>query len=235
MKESAGDRFRLDRAAFLAGSLAAIGAGFCDTAFAAEPATSTVPPEQLLKRLMAGNKRFVNNDLPKLTEVTEKRELLVNSQAPFATILTCADSRVIPNFVFVQGVGDLFVARVAGNFPDDLVTGSIEYALEHLGTHLIMVLGHQNCGAVTAVYSAIETHETLPPHLTEIQELIAPGIAGVVKRKGSLDEAISANVRAAVANLKSTSPAISKGIADGKVLVVGGVYRLASGEVTLIS
>jgi carbonic anhydrase len=235
MKESAGDRFRLDRAAFLAGSLAAIGAGFCDTAFAAEPATSTVPPEQLLKRLMAGNRRFVNNDLPKLTEVTEKRELLVNSQAPFATVLTCADSRVIPNFVFVQGVGDLFVARVAGNFPDDLVTGSIEYALEHLGTHLIVVLGHQNCGAVSAVYSAIEHHEILPPHLTEIQELIAPGIAGVVKRKGSLDEAISANVRAAVANLKSTSPAISKGVADGKVLVAGGVYRLASGEVTLIS
>jgi carbonic anhydrase len=235
MKQAAGDRFRLDRAAFLAGSLAAIGAGFCDTAFAAEPATSTVPPEQLLARLMAGNKRFVNNDLPKLTDVTEKREMLVNGQAPFATILTCADSRVVPNFVFVQGVGDLFVARVAGNFPDDLVTGSIEYALEHLGTHLIMVLGHQNCGAVSAVYSAIETHETLPPHLTSIQELIAPGIAGVVKRKGSMDEAISANVRAAVADLKNTSPVISKGVAGGKVLVAGAVYRLGSGEVKLVS
>jgi len=184
---------------------------------------------------MAGNKRFVNNDLPKLTQVVEKREMLVNSQAPFASILTCADSRVIPNFVFVQGVGDLFVARVAGNFPDDLVTGSIEYALEHLGTHLIMVLGHQNCGAVDAVYSAIETHETLPPHLTSIQELIAPGIAGVVKRKGSMDEAISVNVRAALARLKNTSPAISKGVADGKVLVVGGVYHLGSGEVKLVS
>jgi carbonic anhydrase len=235
MKPSAGDRFRLDRAAFLAGSLAAIGAGFCDTAFAAEPATSTVPPEQLLARLMAGNKRFVNNDLPKLTQVTEKRELLVNSQAPFATILTCADSRVVPNFVFVQGVGDLFVARVAGNFPDDLVTGSIEYALEHLGTHLIMVLGHQNCGAVDAVYSAIETHETLPPHLTSIQELIAPGIADVVKRKGSMDEAIAANVRAAVAKLRNTSAAISKGVADGKVLVAGAIYRLGTGEVKLVS
>jgi carbonic anhydrase len=235
MKPSAGDRFRLDRAAFLAGSLAAIGAGFCDTAFAAEPATSTVPPEQLLARLMAGNKRFVNNDLPKLTQVTEKRELLVNSQAPFATILTCADSRVVPNFVFVQGVGDLFVARVAGSFPDDLVTGSIEYALEHLGTHLIMVLGHQNCGAVDAVYSAIETHETLPPHLTSIQELIAPGIADVVKRKGSMDEAIAANVRAAVAKLRNTSAAISKGVADGKVLVAGAIYRLGTGEVKLVS
>jgi carbonic anhydrase len=231
-----GGRFRVDRAAFLTGTLAAIGAGFCDTAALAQPpSTSTVPPKLLLERLMAGNKHFVSNDFPPLSKVAEKRELLVEGQAPFASILTCADSRVVPNFVFVQGLGDLFVTRVAGNFPDDLVTGSIEYAQEHLGTHLIMVLGHQNCGAIKAVYSAIESNATLPPHLTTIQRLIAPGIADVVKRKGSIDDAISANVSAAVAKLKNSPPVISKGVGDGSVLVVGGVYRLGTGEVKLVS
>ncbi|HEY2554762.1 MAG TPA: carbonic anhydrase [Candidatus Cybelea sp.] len=226
----------MDRAAFLTGTLAAIGAGLCDTAALAQPpSTPTVPAEQLLGRLMAGNKHFVSNDFPPLTKIAEKRELLVEDQAPFASVLTCADSRVVPNFVFVQGLGDLFVARVAGNFPDDLVTGSLEYAQEHLGTHLIMVLGHQNCGAIKAVYSATESNATLPPHLATIQRFIAPGIADVVKRKGSIDDAISANVSAAVAKLKSSSPVISKGVAGGRVLVVGGVYRLGTGEVKLVS
>ncbi|HEY6487393.1 MAG TPA: carbonic anhydrase [Candidatus Cybelea sp.] len=226
----------MDRAAFLTGTLAAMGVGFCDTpALAQPPPTSTVPPDHLLGRLMAGNKRFVNNDFPKLSKVAEKRELLIEGQAPYASILTCADSRVVPNFVFVQGFGELFVTRVAGNFPDDLVTGSIEYGVEHLGTHLIMVLGHQNCGAIKAVYSATESNATLPPHLTTIQRLIAPGIAAVVKRKGSIDEAISANVSAAVANLKNSPPVISKGVGNGSVLVVGGVYHLGTGEVKLVS
>jgi carbonic anhydrase len=230
------NRLRLDRAAFLAGSAAAIGAGLCDTASAAQPgATSTVPPAQLLGRLMAGNKRFLNNDFPKLSAIAEKREMLVEGQAPYASILTCADSRVVPNLVFVQGVGEVFVTRVAGNFPDDLVTGSIEYGVEHLGTHLIMVLGHQNCGAVKAVYAALRSKTTLPPHLTIIQELIAPGIAGVVDGKGSIDEAISANVTAAVTKLKNTPTVISGGVANGSVLVVGGVYHLGTGEVKIVS
>ncbi|HEY2477023.1 MAG TPA: carbonic anhydrase [Candidatus Cybelea sp.] len=233
------DGFRFNRAGFLVGSLATIGAGLCEQAIAiaAPPAgiTSTVPPQQLLNRLMAGNKRFVNNQLPRQGSLIEKREALIDTQAPFASILTCADSRVVPNFVFVQGLGDLFVERVAGNFPDDVVIGSIEYAVEHLGTRVIMVLGHQNCGAVKAVYSAIETNTPLPAHLLAIQQAMAPGIAGVVKAKGSMDQAISANVNAAVAKLRISPPIISKGAADGSLLVVGGVYHLANGEVKLVS
>lgn len=236
MQESqSGKRFHLDRAAFLAGSLAAAGAGLCENALAAAPtATSVVPPERLLGQLMAGNKRFLDNDFPALSRAGEKRELLAESQAPFAAILSCADSRVIPNLVFVQGVGELFAVRVAGNYPDDLVTGSLEYSVEHLGTRLLMVLGHQNCGAVKATYSAIQTKTPLPPHLSAIENLITPGIADVVKARGTLDQAIEANVRAAVAKLKASPPTLAKEATEGRVLVIGAIYLISTGEVKLL-
>lgn len=232
------NRIELRRADFLAGSLAAM-AALPQVARATAPAAapSTGPqqsPEQLLARLMTGNKRFVNDDFPTTNQFAEKREMLLSSQAPFAAILGCADSRVVPNIVFVQSIGDLFVVRVAGNYPDDLAFGSLEYADEHLGTRLFMVLGHQNCGAVKAVYSAIETNTPLPPHLSAIERLIAPGIADVVRAHGSQDEAVEANVRAAVARLKSTPPDLSKDASSRKILVVGGVYQLASGQVRLL-
>lgn len=230
----------INRASFLSASLAVMG-----TAVAANPtlaAASTASlaaagqsPQESLERLMAGNRRFVHNDFPTQSYMAEKREMLRDTQAPFAAILTCADSRVIPNFIFVQGLGDLFVTRVAGNYPDDLVTGSIEYAVEHLGTRLIMVLGHQNCGAIKAVYSASEEHQMLPPHLTTIQRLIAPGIQRVVQNKGTINEAINANVRAAKADLVAASSVIDGGIKSGKVLLVGAVYKLGSGEVALVN
>ncbi|HEV3090580.1 MAG TPA: carbonic anhydrase [Candidatus Cybelea sp.] len=226
---------RFNRAAFLAGSLAAAGVAAATRAGAAAPAeTSTVPPEQLLGRLMAGNRRFLDNDFPPLNRMAEKREVLLETQHPYAAILSCSDSRVVPNFVFVQGMGDLFIARVAGNYPDDLVIGSLEYAVEHLGTRLIVVLGHQNCGAVKAVYSAIANNAPLPAHLSTIEQLIAPGIAATVHANGTPDEAIIANVRAAVARLKAAPPVISKGVQSDGVLVVGALYHLASGEVTLV-
>jgi carbonic anhydrase len=230
------ERIAFNRAAFLAGSLAAAAAlpEVARAAAHASPGPST-PPERLLGRLVAGNDRFVHNDFPDLTSrIAEKRELLKQSQAPFAAVLSCADSRVVPNLVFVQGLGDLFVVRVAGNYPDDLITGSLEYAVEHLGTRLIMVLGHENCGAVKAVYSAIQTNEVLPPHLATIQRFLAPGIAEVVHRRGTQEEAVEANVRAAVTALKTMPPELSKDVNSGRVLVVGGVYQLASGAVRLI-
>lgn len=229
----------INRASFLSASLALMG-----TAAAANPtlaaastgssATAGQSPQELLARLMAGNDRFVHNDFPTQNHIAEKRELLRDTQAPFAAILACADSRVIPNFIFVQGLGDLFVTRVAGNYPDDLVTGSLEYAVEHLGTRLIMVLGHQNCGAIKAVYSASEEHQMLPPHLTTIQRLIGPGIQRVVQNKGTINAAIEANVRAAKADLIATSSVIDGGIKGGKVLLVGAVYKLGTGKVALV-
>ena len=169
-----------------------------------------------------------------MNQIGEKRELLVGGQSPFAAILGCADSRIIPNLIFERGLGDLFVARIAGNYPDDLVTASLEYSVEHLGTRLIMVLGHQSCGAVAAVYEAIETNTPLPQHLSTIQRLIGPGIADVAHKHGSQDAAIEANVRAAVKALVNSPPVIAHGVASGDVRVVGAMYHLRSGAVTLI-
>lgn len=231
------DHLQFNRAAFLAGSLAALGAALPEAAAAAAPSPAGTPSgsaERLLGQLMAGNKRFVNNDFPTSNRIAEKRELLKDSQAPYAAILACSDSRVIPNLIFVSGVGDLFVARVAGNYPDDLVTASIEYAVEHLGTRLIMVLGHQNCGAIKAVYSAVETKKPLPPHLSTIEQLIAPGITGVVNARGTIKQAIEANVRAATQTLLSTSGVLSEAVKSGHAMVSGGIYQLGSGAVTLV-
>ena len=228
------DRIDFNRAAFLAGSLAAMAVTLPEGARSATPAGPGVAPKDGLARLMAGNERFVHNDFPTTSGVAEKRELLTESQAPFAAILTCSDSRVIPNLIFVQGLGDLFVARVAGNYPDDLVIGSIEYAVEHLGTRLIMVLGHQNCGAVKAVYTAIETKKSLPVHLSTIEQLMSPGIESVVKAHGTEMAAVEANVRAAVGTLRTTSPFLTPGVDSGRFLVVGAVYQLGSGKVRLL-
>lgn len=227
---------RINRAAFLAGSLAAASVALPERGGSAAPASAgpAVAPERLLGRLMAGNQRFLDNDFPDESRVAVKRELLKETQAPYAAILGCADSRVIPNLVFVQGIGDLFVVRVAGNYPDDLVIASIEYAIEHLGTRLVMVLGHQNCGAVKAVYSAVETNTPLPSHLSAIEKLIAPGIESVVRARGTARAAVEANARAAMAKLRTDSPLLSKGVASGELLVVGGYYHLGTGQVTLL-
>jgi carbonic anhydrase len=229
-------RSNINRAAFLAGSAAAAGAGLAARAEAASPVApaATGSPERLLGQLMAGNRRFLENDFPTESKLEEKRELLKETQAPFAVILGCSDSRVIPNLIFVEGIGDLFVVRVAGNYPDDLVTASIEYSVEHLGSRLIMVLGHQNCGAVKAVYSAIETKTSLPSHLSAIESLIAPGIESVVKARGTLRAAAEANARAAVAKLRTSSAMIGDGAHSGKLLVIGAYYHLGSGQVTLL-
>lgn len=225
---------KLKRSDFLAGTAAAISATAPLLGRTSTPSNSGVSPHQLLERLMAGNRRFLNNDFPTLSSVAEKREMLVSSQAPFAGILGCADSRVIPNLVFAQGLGDLFVARVAGNYPDDDAIASFEYAIEHLGTALLMVLGHQSCGAVTAVYEAIKTNKPLPPHLVSLEHEISPGISEVVRQRGTLDAAIEANVRAGVARLKASPPVIAERVKSGRLLVVGGFYHLSNGQVSLV-
>jgi len=223
-----------NRAAFLTGSLALASGALVRPADAVAAPQGGASPEMLLGRLMAGNQRFVENDFPAVNRVAEKREMSVEGQAPFAAVLSCADSRVIPELVFVQTIGQLFVTRVAGNYPDDLVTGSIEYAVEHLGPTVILVLGHEGCGAVKAVYSAIKEKQQLPPHLSTIQQLLAPGIAGVVAARGSIEDAIEANVRAAVAALRNSPPVIAKEASAGRIRVAGGVYHFRSGAVKLL-
>jgi len=223
-----------NRAAFLTGSLALATGTLAGAADAATAPTAEGSPEMLLGRLMAGNKRFVDNDFPSMSRVAEKRELTVEGQAPFAAILSCADSRVIPELVFVQTIGQLFVTRVAGNYPDALVTGSLEFAIQSLGSTVVLVLGHEGCGAVKAVYGAIKGKQQLPEHLSAIQELIAPGIADVVAAQGSIEDAIEANVRAAVSALRDSPPVLAKEASAGRIRVAGGVYHLRSGAVKLL-
>jgi carbonic anhydrase len=223
-----------NRAAFVTGSLALAAGSVARTAEAATAPPASATPEMLLGQLMAGNRRFVDNDFPQHNRIAEKREMSVEGQTPFAAILSCADSRVIPELAFVQGIGQLFVTRVAGNYPDDLVTGSIEYAIEHLGTKVILVLGHESCGAVKAVYSALKSKEQLPPHLSAIQRLIAPGIADVVAARGSIEDAIEVNVKAAVVALRNSPPIIANAASAGSIRVAGGVYHLKTGAVKLL-
>jgi carbonic anhydrase len=225
----------INRSAFLAGSLAAVSVALPGRVESSPPtAGEQTSPERLLGRLMAGNQRFLGNDFPSFSGIAQKREALEHGQAPFAAVLSCADSRVVPNLIFVQGLGDLFITRVAGNYPDDLVIGSIEYAVEHLGTRLIMVLGHEGCGAVQAVYEALQTQKPLPPHLSTIERYIGPGIRDVVQSRGSAKAAVQANARAAVAALKATQPVLAEGVESGHLLIVGGYYYLGTGAVKLL-
>lgn len=225
----------INRGEFVGGALVAAGVAVAPTrSLAAAHVGAGIAPDEALARLMAGNKRFVAGALTHASNLVERRQALTEGQAPFATILCCSDSRVPPELAFDQGLGEIFIARVAGNFPDDALIGTIEYGIAHLGTRLVMVLGHQACGAIKATYAAIKTKTPLPKHLDAIQRLMGPGITRVVLAKGSEDEAVQANVQAAVAGLQAAPPVISKGVGNGTVRVVGAEYHLGTGEVTLI-
>ncbi len=193
-----------------------------------------VAPSEALERLIDGNKRFLAADLQPASKLEERREMLVAGPSPHTAILACADSRVIPNYIFLQGLSDLFVVRVAGNYPDDLVLASIEFAVAQLGTRLIMVLGHQSCGAVHAVYNALATTTPLPKNLSILEELMGPGIAPTVREKGTEDQAVRANVRAAVDVLRRSPPVLESAVKSGHVQIVGAKYQLEDGAVTLV-
>ncbi|MEO6991223.1 MAG: carbonic anhydrase [Candidatus Baltobacteraceae bacterium] len=205
-------------------------------AFAAEPPVGGgVSPKSALERLQAGNARFVSGTLTHNSLVDERRAALTGGQAPFATILSCSDSRVPPEHVFDESLGDLFVARNAGNFVTDAVLGTIEYGYAVLGVKLIVVLGHESCGAISATYDAIANEKPLPPHLDAIQRGIESGIQSVVTAHGSKDDATRANAKAQAALLASSSPVLAPAVKSGDLHIVSAVYTLADGKVTMLS
>jgi len=186
--------------------------------------------DESLKDLLAGNERFVAGKTLNPRQSPADFSKLATGQTPDAVIVGCADSRVPPEILFDQGVGDLFVIRVAGNVVSGAgptVKGSIAYAVVVLGAPLVMVLGHRQCGAVKA---ALETKELDVPQ--SIRDLV-----GMVSTGGEkdLDRAIVANVRAGVTKLKSLEPTLTRYIETKRLKVVGGVYNLASGKVTLVA
>ncbi len=224
---------RLNRAALLGGAAAwAIALGL--PADAAEPASVTVPAKAALERLKEGNERFVSGHLDNVSNLVARRVALAAGQNPWATILTCSDSRTSPELIFDANVGDLFVTRIAGNYVTDDGLGTIEYGFEHLGSNLLLVMGHSSCGAVQATYDSIKTGKPLPPHLNALVDAIGPAIESIVRQGGSLDAAVKANVRAQVSAAASRSPVLEKGVAAGTLRIVGATYNLESGKATLV-
>jgi len=211
----------------------------------AQPATLPIstPPKQVdfataLERLQDGNRRFVQ-DLRSVASLTTsaQRAALASGQSPFAVILSCADSRVPSEIVFDQGVGDLFVVRVAGNVIAPSLVGSIEYAVQTFGTELVVVMGHTGCGAVKATLDYLEHPAVGSKNVLDIVERIRPSVEPLVSSstdKGSLMSAATrANVRASAAHLRSGSPLLEERIGQGKLLVVGAEYSLESGVVDM--
>ena len=192
---------------------------------------NVLTPEEALARLKKGNARYVEG-VSKRHDFIAEREALVGGQNPYAGILSCADSRIAPEYAFDSGRGDLFVVRVAGNFADTDGIASFEYAVKFLGTTLLVVLGHDKCGAVSAAIDA-EKGATLPGHLPDLVEHIIPAVKTAKGQPGDdlLDRAIKENVLLNVEALKAASPILSQAVADKKLLVVGGIYRLHDGEV----
>jgi carbonic anhydrase len=210
-------------------------------AYSDEPkVASSRPPmtseaKAALEKLIEGNQRFVANKSLNLHSSLEWRAKIVNEQKPFAAILGCADSRVPPEIVFDQGLGDLFVVRVAGNVVDPDVTGSLEYAGRHLGVRLFVVLGHEHCGAVSAVMAA-EGDSNEPPGLQMLLERIEPAVAGVDPRllmDKRIDAAVEANVRWSIEQLEE-SPRHKKAIDEGLISLIGAVYEMETGKVRIL-
>jgi carbonic anhydrase len=188
-----------------------------------------VAPADALARLKAGNQRFVAGKLQHPNQNPKRRTELATGQRPFAIILGCADSRTSPEVLFDQGLGDLFVVRVAGNVLDDHTLASIEYAVDHLGARLIVVLGHQRCGAVQAAKETLDSKAEAPAHINSLVAAIQPAVEAT--RGADVESTIKANVENVVQNLRSSEPVLKKEVEAGAVSVVGAYYNLDSGAV----
>jgi carbonic anhydrase len=191
--------------------------------------------DSALDRLMAGNRRYVDG-VSRRHDFKHEREALSAGQNPFAAILSCADSRIAPEFCFDTARGDVFVCRIAGNFASDEMIASLEYAVSVLKTPLIMVLGHESCGAVDAAIKSLKDGTTLPGHLPSLVDAIAPAVKAVQGQNGDmLTNAIRRNVALNVDKLKGIAPILKSSADDKKISIVGGVYALKSGQVDLLT
>jgi carbonic anhydrase len=229
---------------------------------AAEPTDRDRPmvsPTEAISRLKEGNGRFIAGNVQHPHETTDERAFiaknsyenpdaislgmtseqaakrrteLTKSQHPFAIILSCSDSRVPPELVFDEGLGDLFIVRVAGNVLNDEGLGSIEYGVEVLGARLIVVLGHQSCGAVDAAMKTVAAKSKAPGHIQSLVAAIKPVVDSAPK--ADLDAMIKANVKHVVDALRSSTPILKARVNSGEVQVIGGYYTLDTGVVSFL-
>jgi carbonic anhydrase len=222
---------------FTAASLS-VGGVFSVPEASAQESNRPQNADEALKALMEGNKRFVNSRKKGPGRSAERRRSVAAGQNPFAVILACADSRVAPEIIFDQGIGDLFVVRVAGNIVNPTnygIQGSLEYGVLALGAPLIMVLGHSACGAVSGAISALKEGTEYPGSIKDIVQTIKPAVEKAKGEKGDLlDNSIICNVQMGVEKLKNSDPVISDLVNRGKVKVVGASYDLKTGEVKLV-
>ena len=180
---------------------------------------------KILQRLIDGNKKYAEDKFSfENIGKTRRREVFENGQHPFATILTCSDSRVVPEFIFNCGIGELFTVRVAGSVLDKSVIGSVEYAVKHLKTPVLVVLGHQHCGAVTAAFNNSEEPCDIKFIVDEIKN-------SMKDKKTSLDEVIDENTDFIKSSLMN-SEVIASAVKKNEVLLVGAYYSLETGKVT---
>ncbi len=198
-----------------------------------------ISAREALERLQAGNRRFVSGIRSRDTLASQTRRIeLAAGQAPFAIILGCSDSRVPAEIVFDQGLGDLFVIRVAGNIVASSQIGSVEFAAERFGTPLVVVLGHSRCGAVLATLEELaQPREKQSPNLRSIVDRIRPSVEALLASELSADsedlvrEAVRANVRASAHHLRHGSDVLERLIQRARLLVVGAEYCLETGTV----
>ena len=186
--------------------------------------------EESIALLKEGNLRYSENKMIHPSQNLNRMLEVVQEQNPFAVILTCSDSRVVPEFIFDRGIGDLFVIRNAGNIVDPTVLGTIEYAIEHLHVPLVVVLGHSSCGAVTAAHKG----DVCEGYLNSILKEIDPVIDRNSESEFALDNSIKNNINFCVEKIKTSQPVISRFAEEGKVRVVGAHYDLSNGEVEFI-
>jgi carbonic anhydrase len=193
-------------------------------------------PEEAVRELKAGNARFFSGEARRPELSANQRRAQIYTQTPFAAILGCADSRVPTEIVYDQGLGDLFTTRVAGNVVTAATTGSLEYAVLHLKPRVVVVMGHEGCGAVHAALSPPAERQKEPENVRALLDAIAPALAQMpplVDDKARMREAVIRNVRLQVELLKKT-PVIAAALARGEIAVIGTFYEITSGAVDFI-
>lgn len=195
---------------------------------------STTAAETTLQRLLQGNERFSTLKPIHPDETLKRLKDVAEEQHPFAIVVCCSDSRVAPELIFDEGIGDLFVIRTAGNLLSGIELGSIEYAIEHLGVNLIIVMGHKNCGAVKAFIDGGET----PGHINDIIDSIKQEVeikAIPINNTNRLDDFIKGNVRHGIKQLVLQSGIISEKVRNGQVEIVGVMYNLDDFKVSILN
>lgn len=235
----------IDRRSFLKfGTAATLGLGmaaakappvFADSYKIPPLPENNLTPDEALAKLMAGNRRYAEGkSIP--PNFAKDHAALLSGQNPYASILCCSDSRVSPEFCFDEQHGDLFVARVAGNYLTTDFIATLEYSAAILHTPLIMVMGHESCGAAKAAIDAVKQHQQFPGHMQSLASALAPAVRAAEKMPGDLyQNAIRMNVVLNVERLKQKTPIINKLVSSKEIKIVGGMYSLKTGKVELVA